>query len=288
MKPDREVIAIDELELRLRGTDVPDGQIALSRLAELARALQGVATRLGRDLVGQQGPGRSPAAVERAAELRLRGLSEGSTRLAIAVGEEEVLATEGLEHRVTGELFDIFTGIAENRPPEWTTPAIGEAAVALINALAHASRDCEVSRRDRTVQFAPRESRREVWPVAPVGPHERSGVTVSGRLEVVDLRRSRFRVRDRAGNDIVLEHVINATDVAHLAGGLVTATGTATLTARGRISGLSDAVVQATSLPDWSPPSLADALAGATPPPEGGIDGVDEDELGEFLALIRQ
>lgn len=145
-----------------------------------------------------------------------------------------------------------------------------------------------MSGRDLAVQFAPRESRREVWPVAPAQPQERPGVSVSGKLELVDLRRSRFRVRDRAGNDIVLEHVVNAEDVAHLAGELVTATGTASTTTQGRVSRLTDAAVHATSLPDWPAPSLADALAGASQPPEGGIEGVGEDELNDFLALIRE
>lgn len=287
MKLDQEVIGIDELELRLSGTNVPDGEITFDRLAALANAMQGVAKRLGRHLTGQEGPGRSPATVERATELRLRGTSTGSTRLAIVVGEEDVL-TEGLEHRVVDGLFEIFTGIADDRPPVWTTPLIGEAAVSLIDALAQASTECQLSGRHGIVRVAPRAASPAVWPGNSSTPEHRPGVAVSGRLELIDLRRSRFRIRDRAGNDIPLDRVANAEEVARLAGDVVTATGTATISAHGRVTGLTDAVVQATRLPDWTPPSLTEALAGAAPPPDDGIDGVGDDEIAEFLALIRE
>jgi len=281
---------IDEMELRLRGTDLADGEITFASLETLARALQLLAIRVGRHLTGQEGPGRSTAPVERATELRLRGIAAGSTVLTIAVGEDDVLA-EGLEHRTLDGLFDVFAGIAADRPPSWTTAPIGEATVSLIEALARTSTECDLTSnagRHPTVRLSPRTASRSVWSVGSSTPERRPGVSVSGWLDLVDLRRSRFRIRDRAGNDISLDQVANVADAAPLVGDVVTATGEATVGSRGQIVGLTGAVVESTPLPGWTQTALADFIADATPPPAGGIVGVSHDEVTEFLALIRE
>ncbi len=284
------MIGIDEIELRLRGTNLAGGEITFAGLSALAEAMQLLAMRLGRHLIGQEGAGRSPGTVERATELRLRGTFAGSTVLAIAVGEDDVLA-EGLEHHTVDRLFEVFTGIAADRPPSWTTAPIGEAAVSLIDALARTSAECDLTSstgRHPVVRLLPRAASHSVWPAAePVRP-QRPGVSVSGRLDLIDLRRSRFRIRDRAGNDIPLEQVTNAADVARLAGDVVTATGTATIGSRGQVVSLTGAEVEATRLPDLAPPPLAEVLADAAPPPTAGIADISDEEVTEFLALIHE
>lgn len=102
---------VDHLSLHLQHTGLPDGQIAFSA-AGLLTAFQTLATRIGRHLTGHEGPGRSTGAVQRATELRLRGLREGSAVLDIAVGEEGVLIDDGLEGHVTDRVFELFTAIA--------------------------------------------------------------------------------------------------------------------------------------------------------------------------------
>jgi hypothetical protein len=158
------VVGIDEMELQLRGTGLAPGEITFSDLEVVAHALQLVAVRVGRHLTDQEGPGRATAAVQRATELRLRGLAAGSTTLEISIGERGALA-EWLENRTVDEVFDVVSGIATDRPPTWTTPLIGEAAVSLIDALAGASTECELlSRfgRHPAIRFTPRSASRSV------------------------------------------------------------------------------------------------------------------------------
>lgn len=51
---------------------------------------------------------------------------------------------------------------------------------------------------------------------------------------------------------------------------------------------LAGAEVEASWLRDWAPRPLAEVFASAAPPPAGGIVGVTDDEVDEFLALIRE
>lgn len=281
---------IDNMNLRLRGTGLSDGELTFAGLEVLAHALQLLSMRVGRHLTGQDGAGRSTVAVERTTELRLRGTSVGSTVLAIGIGEDDVLA-EGLEHRTRDGIFEVFSGIAGDAPPSWTTAPIGEATVSLIEALASNSTECELtsdSGRHTTIRLTPQSASRSVWPVDPATPERRPGASVTGQLDLVDLRRSRFRIRDRAGSDIRLDQVVNANDAARLVGDIVTATGEATIGNRGQIVSLIGAVVEPTQLPQWTTAGLADAISGASPPPSGGIPGIDHDEVTEFLALIRE
>lgn len=62
------------ITLRFSVTDVPPGEIALSDLASIAATLQLLATRIGRQLVGQTGPGRTVSGAERATRLTLTGI----------------------------------------------------------------------------------------------------------------------------------------------------------------------------------------------------------------------
>jgi len=284
------VAGIDEMELRLGGTGLADGEITFAGLASLTGALQQLAMRVGRHLTGREGAGRSTVAVERATELRLTGTSAGSTILSIAVGEADVLL-EGLEHRTTDGLFSMFAAMAADEPPAWTTPLLGEAAVSVIDALAGVAAECELtsaSRRHAPVRLLPRTASRSVWPVSPESAERRPGVSVSGQLDLVDLRRSRFRIRDQVGNDIALEQVANASAAAPLVGTSVTAIGEAILGVRGQIVALVEATVASTPVPDWIVPALTESMMNATPPPTGGIADVDDDEVAAFLALFRE
>jgi hypothetical protein len=283
------VVGMDEMTMRLSGTGLGDGEIGFTELAALAEAMQQLTLRIGRHLTGQEGPGRSPLAVERATALRLRGTARGSTVLDVAIGDEDVLG-EGLEHRSLDALLEIFAGIAIDEAPTWVTPLLGEATVSVIDALSATSTRCEVAttRLLAPISFSPRTASRSIWNVTRAEPQRRPNVSVSGRLDLVDLRRARFRLRDAVGNDINLERVKAAEDAARLVGEVVTATGEAVLGSRGQIIGLTTASVVPDEWPDWTPPSLADIDFTFSAPPTTGIEGVDDNEVAAFLRMIRE
>ena len=278
---------LDEFELRLRGTDVADGDLTFAAVSRITGALQLLATRIGRSLVGQDGPGRSPTAVEAATTLRLRGAPQpGSTVLAIGVGQEGVLG-EGLEHQTVDQLFALMTGLATDTPPPDTSAQVGQAVVQVAEALTFSATSCDFrSPRRSMVRLTPGAVSRAVWPTEEPEGTRRADTVVTGRLDLVDLRRARFRIKDAVGNDIHLHDVADAADAAQLVGRLVTASGDATFGTRGQMLALYSPHLRATeplrwSLPRWDP-------SAATPPVADGISGVSEGEVAEFLELIRE
>jgi len=283
-----EVTIMDEWEMRLHGTGLADGEISLTGLAGLAQALQVLAIRVGRHLGGVTGPGRSPLAIERATTLRLRGIAPGSTILQMAIGEDGVLG-DGLEQQSLDALLQIFYGIASDEAPDWVTPLVGEATVALIDAVGAVSTQCTISTPNRVGPpntFTAASASREVWTSDSLAePGRRSGVSVSGELDLVDLRRGRLRVRDALGNDVQLDAVANVDEAARLVGEQVTATGDAVLGSRGQITSLEAAFVERLEAPSWVPPRVEDVDFGRRID-TGGVEGVDDDEVTTFLELI--
>ncbi|MCM3849990.1 hypothetical protein ND486_27750 [Pseudonocardia sp. DR1-2] len=283
-----EVSVVDEWEVRLSGTGLSDGEITFAGLADLAEALQALATRVGRHLAGVVGPGRSPSAVERATTLKFRGIAQGSTILQAKIGEDGVLG-EGLEHRSLNAMMEIFGGAARDEAPGWVTPQLGQATVSVLDALQAISTTCAFSLPRQVgppIQFAAASVSREVWADLRVPePDRRADVSVSGDLDLVDLRRGRLRIRDAFGNDVQLDTVANVDEAARLVGGQVTATGEAVLGARGQVVSLVDATVERLQMPSWTAPSL-DGMDFSRTPLTGGVEGVDEDEVAAFLELI--
>ena len=102
--------------------------------------MQQLATRVGRLLTEQEGPGRTSEAAERATRLRLTGLRAGSTMLMVGYGERDVMDVgAGLEAETAERFWEVVEGIATGRRPEWVTPLVAQAADALIDATAQAS-----------------------------------------------------------------------------------------------------------------------------------------------------
>ncbi|GAA1383910.1 hypothetical protein GCM10009613_13970 [Pseudonocardia kongjuensis] len=279
---------MDEWEVRLIGTGLADGEITFAGLADLAEALQVLATRVGRHLTGVIGPGRSPSAVERATTLKFRGIAQGSTILQATIGEDGVLG-EGLEHRSLSAMMEIFGGAARDEAPGWVTPQLGHATLSVLDALQAISSTCAFSlprQEEPPIQFAAASASRDVWAdLRAPAPDRQADVSVSGDLDLVDLRRGRLRIRDAFGNDVQLETVLNVDEAARLVGGQVTATGEAVLGARGQVLSLVDATVERLELPSWTAPSLEGVDFSRTPL-IGGVEGVDEDEVAAFLELI--
>ena len=108
-------------------------------------------------------------------------------------------------------------------------------------------------------------------------------------LEAVDLKPpGRFRLRDDVGNAIPLDKVTNSVGARTLIGTRVTAVGEALLGPAGQVLRVVDATVAAVRLPDWSvSSSAASAMQVTDSPPTGGVEGVSDDEVDDFLTLVR-
>ena len=129
-------MTIRNYSLHLQGLDAPEGQISLRDIAELAGSLQLVATRIARQVLGSERPGRSPDVVDRIGELRLTGLRGGSTTIDLVAGDPEMLPLIGDESDQFNHRFeDTLKGIANNRPPVWASPLVKKAVAKVVGHL---------------------------------------------------------------------------------------------------------------------------------------------------------
>lgn len=295
-------MAREDIELHLRGLATPAGTISLADLAPLAKALQLLTTRIARELGGQAGPGRTVAPIGQIAGLRLSAVREGSTTLVLSAGDD----TLPIEHPVETETFDRFWEVVaclgEGRRPSWVTLPVAEAAIDLASALSAAEQVEFTGRRAgrarKAVRLAAASVNRTVWRMGSE-PARRSGVTVTGVLDLVDLRRRQFRIRDDVGHGILLEDVENAAEAGALVGQRVAANGEAILGDRGQVVRVRSALVTGVAVPAvWSAAGRRETEAGALTrtladiasrpgPALGGIDGVSDDDVDEFLASLR-
>src|SRR6476661_2714484 len=98
------------------------GEIRLGDLAAISAALQDLNTRIARLITGQT-TGRTPEVVAKVAQLRLTGLRDGSTKLDIGYGDEEVLPDSDsefsrLEDETAERFWQIIEGITTGKRPE--------------------------------------------------------------------------------------------------------------------------------------------------------------------------
>lgn len=287
----------ERITLRLSGTDVPPGQIALNDLASLADTLQLLTTRIGRQLAGQTGPGRTVGGAERATRLTLTGVSEGSTRLQVTAGAADTLALDDpFEEQVMDRLWEVLGGLETDARPGWATAHIAHAAVAFVDSVAAAARECEFTgrrgqRKRARVVVKPQKVNRDEWTRLPAEPERVPAIGVTGDLDLVDLRTRKFRVRDAVGNDVVLEDVENAGEAATLVGQRVRAVGTGVRGVRGQIAKLVEPHVSEADMPaewlDRGPAHLAGVFTTRSAPSLDGVPGVDDAELEALLADLR-
>jgi len=286
-------MSTEDYEIRLSATHDPDGQISLVELAALAEHLQELATRVGRWVVDIDGPGRSPAAIDEIAHLRLSGLEAGSTRLLVTRGSPGALDfEETVERDLSSRFWEVIAGISTDTPPNDAPAGVRESALGLLDAFVRTSGDVRITRqRDRArADFRPAERSRTVWvPARDTGPAEE--LAVSGELEMVDLHSGTFRVRDDVGNAITLYRVREPETTARLVGTRTTASGVRDRARRS--TALDDVTVSpAAALPaDWSRPASDESwrsrLAEAGPDPAGGAD-VTDDEWQAFVGALRE
>ncbi len=287
----------ESITLRLSGTDVPPGEIALNDLASIAGALQLIATRIGRQLVGQTGPGRAAGGAERATRLTLTGITEGSTRLQVTAGAADTLDMDDpFEEQVMDRLWEVFGGLESDVPPDWATAPVALAAIEFVGSVGAAARECEFTgrrgQRERgRVAVRPQKVNRDAWTTLIAEPELVPQAGVTGDLDLVDLRTRKFRVRDAVGNDVVLEDVGNAAEAATLVGQRVRAVGTGVRGARGQIVKLVEPHVTNADVPaawlDRRPAILDSIFTVRSAPNPVGVLGVDDAELEALLADLR-
>lgn len=286
------MIVSTEFELKLVDAPVPSGEIAAKDLAALAASLQELTTRIGRDVAGTAGPGRSKQHTEESAQVRLRSVTPGSTVLEFVTGPTDKLDINLAHERLTDDRFwDVLAGIGQNRKPEWMTDLVAESAGKLVAALRSAAPRAVFSAPARpTIDFDPTTVNVEGWLSQVVRTKE--SAEVHGRLEKVDLRTHEFRVRDDVGFSVELRHVIDDEEVARLVGQWVRAEGDATVDSAGRVVSLDNATVH--EVVDPAAPyigpyvvSVNEILASAPGADmDGGLDLTDE-EFDEFLRAAR-
>ena len=287
----------ESITLRLSSTNVPPGEIALSDLASIADALQLLATRIGRQLVGQTGPGRTAGGAERATRPTLSGITEGSTRLQVTAGAADTLDVDDpFEEQVLDRLWEVFGGLESDVPPDWAKAAVAQAAIEFVGSVGAAARKCEFTgrrgQRERgPVAIRPQKVNREAWTTLIADPELVPQAGVTGDLDLVDLRTRKFRVRDAVGNDVVLEDVGNTAEAATLVGQRVRAVGTGVRGARGQIVKIVEPHVSDAAMPsEWlhrGPADLISVFATQSAPSLDGVAGVDDAELEALLADLR-
>lgn len=277
------------MEFRLSGTGVPDGEIGMGELAAIAAALQELATRIGRFSVDQRGPGPSKGAVEALTRLRLTGLSDGSTKIHVAYGQHDVLDIDlDLERETQSRFIGVIEGLALGQRPNWVPDLVAESALKLVNAFERCATAVHFTApHAENVRIEPQSAPRKPWRNARVPGDE---VSVVGRLEAVDLRDRRFRIRDDVGNAIGLEHVVDAERAAPLISRRVRAVGVALLGGNGKLKSLREPILEDAPLPEaWMPGESVDwssELAKSGPQIGAGPD-LTEEEFADFLASIK-
>jgi len=120
-------------------------------------------------------------------------------------------------------------------------------------------------------------------------------VVVSGELYKVDIHSGRFRIEDDLGSSIELIVTGEPAAVAGLVGGRVEVRGGAEYDPNGRLLRVSNATVAASATHFEASSfrmsvSIEELLANAEPFDafEGGIEGLDDEEIEAFMATIRK
>lgn len=277
--------------LRLEGLEVPEGEISMRDISQIGSALQLVATRIARQIAGQEGSGRSLATFEKMSELRLVSLSPGSTVLELRLGDDETLALEDAEEHLIAERFEeTFSAIAHNSPPTWansqTLQAIGKVASSVnIAGATRATTSRGVGPTAEIVQkIDVRDLDVSVWNIRTTPETEQ--VSMTGFLDKVDLRARKFRVRDDVGHDVMLDDVVDVIGAAQLIGTRVIARGVAEHDGA-RLLRIVEPTLEPEELPDsWFVKPTTEPLVGS-PISDGGIAGMTEKDVIEFLVAIQ-
>lgn len=279
-----------DIELRLLGAATPAGEIAFEDLAALAKSLQELTLRVTRTCVTSRGTGRPSELVSELSRLRLRGISPGSTVLHASRGRTGTLdLPDSLDDMVDERLSEAVAGLVTSRRPLWADGSVASSVQDFARALRHAAPRSEFTVGHRAaITLNSADLRVEIW--ATDDAVTSGQVTVTGRLEAVDLRQNRFRVVDDLTHRIRLDDVQDAESVASLVGSRVLAEGVGGLDERGTLRVLHSPTITSASLPpSWlshSEQDLAQEFSKPGPVLAGGPE-LDDDEFAALLEHLR-
>lgn len=281
-----------QFELHLKGANAPEGELDADHLLAIVQSLKEIATKIGRVETDAGPVGRAPKRVQRVAKL-LIGLAPGSTRVfARRAGPgRDSLDFDLADEQAFDEKFQsLVESIALDRRPDWVGDSLALAAADLTAALQQAAPEVEfkVDGQARRT-FKTVEVHRETWRVFTAQSPE--SVTFVGRLYAVNLNTHRLQVQDDIGHQIALPKVLDDAGAGRLLGSYVAVTGSPERDARGALTHIHDATVDAAPDPLGGAVgpdvvSLDEILRSAPgPEPSGGIDLTDE-EYASFLAAM--
>lgn len=275
-------------ELSLKGLPVPDGEIDVRDLVAILEPLRLAAVRVARQVGGSARTGRTASSLDAAGNLRFKSNRPGSTVLELAIGDTATLPDMPDEELIADRFEELVAAIATNKPPAWINPPVA-AACRQASAALHACGASEFAL--ARVEGGPHdiaaaatiELDADRWQLVPESTGE---VTVSGRLDMVDIRQSHFRIRDDAGNDIHLLDVDAAADASQLVGRRVVATAFGERDERGRLRLVGPTITVEESPASWSLPVATAEVVGV---PVADLPHIDlgDDEIEAFLAEIR-
>jgi len=275
-------------ELKLTELPVPEGEIDVRDLVAILEPLRLAALRVARQVGGSARTGRTESSLDSAGGLRFKASRAGSTVLEFTLGDAESLPGMPDENLIAERFEELGAAIAANEPPEWITPPIAAACRRASVALrACGAKSFILSRTDGLphdiASSLASDLDTRVWRVAP----ETAGMrTVSGRLDMVDLREGHFRVRDDVGNDIHLLDVADADTASTLVGQRVTATGAAELDHNRRLRLVEPTIAADVATPPWTDPPRLAPTVGVRLADMPHID-VSDEEIEEFLKALR-
>lgn len=277
-----------EIELRLIDGPTPRGQVRALDESRISGALHEISIRLGRERADMMRPGRSTRSVEELCEVRLVGLSGGSSVLTYEVGpSEDVLDLPELDWQEAA-FESILGGLAQDVRPEGISDEVAESVGALVHALSNAAPRVDLRLRSaEPTEIATAHIHRDVW-TTPRRSIDEEPVTVVGVLEKVDLRSHEFRVRDAVGNALELVEVPRDQEVAHLVGRPVTASGLARRKRGGGLSGVHAPAIEPFewSLPTGTQSADDDPFADLPGPSRRHEVDLTDDEFDEFMRAM--
>ena len=277
-----------EIELRMYGQADPPGELRADAAARVGEALQDVILRLTREAANAAGLGRPPRVLEQLGEVRLAGVTQGSTRLIFRLGDPSALDVDPLSGATDRMFTELVTGIAQNRRPAFVTETIAEATARFVASLQKASPQTDVTLSGRTVaRLETGRVDRTVWQQT-AGPVQEA--TLVGQLEDLDLHRDHFRLRDDVGNRIELDDVANSDEAASLGGQRVIAPGLYRRASGAGRSRLSNSTVRPFEASPWLAAPVREQVSDAT---SGYLRRFPEDlapsepEMDDFLTAIH-
>lgn len=211
-----------EFELRLVGHPAGEGELLASDAVAIIGAFKELAYRLTRAAADKAGLGRTDAALERLAEVRV-ALRSGGNRLVFTVGDPDALDIDPNAPDVDDAFWRIVRGLESNRRPGAVSDSVAESVDDLLVALQRACSAVEVvGPRRKPVVLTTRMLDRRPWQRRPAPATD---AQLHGMLEMVDLHTGRFRLRAPDGSAVDLIEVVNAGLAAALVGSHVAATG---------------------------------------------------------------